>query len=149
MRRAAAQVCIIGGGYGGLCAGARLVEAGIDPESIRIVDKAGDVGGTWVTLTPSLTLTLTLTLTLQYWNRYPGAMCDVESYVYMPFCEEMGYEPTQKYAQQPELLAHSQLMAQRYGLYKKACFGAHVTAMEWDEGAGMWTIQTNAEDKFR
>lgn len=111
------EVCVVGTGYGGLCAGARLVEAGIPSSDIRMIDKAGDVGGTW------------------YWNRYPGAMCDVESYVYMPLCEEMGYVPTQKYAQQPEIYAHSQMIAQHYGLYEKACFGAQVTGMEWDEAA--------------
>lgn len=111
------EVCIVGTGYGGLCAGARLVEAGIAPSDIRMIDKAGDVGGTW------------------YWNRYPGAMCDVESYVYMPLCEEMGYVPTQKYAQQPEIYAHSKMIAERYGLYEKACFEAQVTGMKWDEQA--------------
>ena len=65
-------------------------------------------------------------------------MCDVESYVYMPLCEEMGYVPTQKYAQQPELFAHSQQIAERYGLYEKACFGAEVS-----------TIRTQAGDCFR
>ena len=57
------EYAILGAGYGGLCAGARLREAGVAAADIRLVDKAGDVGGTW------------------YWNRYPGAMCDVESYV--------------------------------------------------------------------
>src|SRR4029450_8606067 len=56
------EVAVIGGGFGGLLAGARLCEAGI--EDIRIIEKGGDFGGTW------------------YWNRYPGAMCDVESYIY-------------------------------------------------------------------
>jgi hypothetical protein len=106
------EVCVVGTGYGGLCAGARLVEAGISPSDIRMIDKAGDVGGTW------------------YWNRYPGAMCDVEAYVYMPLCEETGYVPTQKYAQQPEIYAHSQMVAEHYGLYEKACFNAQVTGTD-------------------
>ena len=58
-----------GGGYGGLLAGARLREIGV--ESIRMIDKAGDFGGTW------------------YWNRYPGAQCDIEAYVYMPLLDEL------------------------------------------------------------
>ncbi|MEZ5228865.1 MAG: NAD(P)-binding protein [Acidimicrobiales bacterium] len=58
------EVVIVGGGFGGLLAGARLREAGFD--DLRLIEKGGDVGGTW------------------YWNRYPGAMCDVESYVYPP-----------------------------------------------------------------
>ena len=72
------EVAIIGAGYGGLCAGARMVMAGVDASSIRLIDSAGDVGGTW------------------YWNRYPGAMCDIESYCYMPLLEELGYIPTEK-----------------------------------------------------
>jgi hypothetical protein len=75
------EVLIIGGGFGGLLAGARLREAGID--DIRMVEKGGDFGGTW------------------YWNRYPGAACDVESYVYLPLLEEIGYMPKEKYSQAP------------------------------------------------
>ena len=125
------EVCVVGTGYGGLCAAARLVEAGIASSDIRLIDKAGDVGGTW------------------YWNRYPGAMCDVESYVYMPLCEEIGYTPTMKYAQQPEIYKHSQMIMNHYGLYDKACFGAQVTGMEWEEDAGMWAITSSAGDAFR
>ena len=82
------DVLLIGGGFGGLQAGARLREAGV--EDICIIEKGGDFGGTW------------------YWNRYPGAQCDVESYVYLPLLEELDYIPTQKYSQAPEILAHSQ-----------------------------------------
>ena len=62
------EVVIIGGGFGGLLAGARLREAGI--HDFRIIEKGGDFGGTW------------------YWNRYPGASCDIESYVYFPLLEK-------------------------------------------------------------
>ncbi|HSL75102.1 MAG TPA: NAD(P)-binding protein [Ilumatobacteraceae bacterium] len=79
------EVLIIGGGFGGLLAGARLRDAGID--DIRVVEKGGDFGGTW------------------YWNRYPGAACDVESYVYLPLLEEIGYMPTEKYSHAAEILA--------------------------------------------
>jgi len=67
------DVAVIGGGFGGLLAGARLREAGVD--SIRVIEKGGDFGGTW------------------YWNRYPGAQCDIESYIYLPLLEEIGYVP--------------------------------------------------------
>ena len=72
----AVDALIIGGGFGGLLAGARLRQAGV--KDICGVEKGGDFGGTW------------------YWNRYPGAMCDVESFVYMPFCDELGIVPTEK-----------------------------------------------------
>ena len=91
---------MIGGGFGGLLAGARLREAGVD--DIRIIEKGGDFGGTW------------------YWNRYPGAQCDVESYIYLPLLEELGYVPTEKYARAPEILAHSQAIGRHYDLYRDA-----------------------------
>ena len=91
------EVTIIGGGFGGLLMGARLREAGYG--SIRLVEKAGDVGGTW------------------YWNRYPGAMCDVESYVYLPLLEELGYMPSTKYPFAPEIFEHSKAIARHFGLY--------------------------------
>jgi len=125
------EVCIIGAGYGGLTAGAHLVREGVDPKDIRLLDKAGDVGGTW------------------YWNRYPGAMCDIEAYIYMPLCEELGYTPTEKYAHQPEILSHSKLIAERYGLYANACFGAAVSELRWEDGLGMWIVRTSRGDAFR
>ena len=79
------EVAVIGGGFGGLLAGARLREAGF--KDIRVIEKAGDFGGTW------------------YWNRYPGAMCDVESYCYLPLLEELDYIPKHKYSFAPEILA--------------------------------------------
>ena len=63
------EVAIIGGGFGGMLAAARLREAGID--DFRIIEKGGDFGGTW------------------YWNRYPGASCDIDSYVYFPLLEKI------------------------------------------------------------
>ena len=105
---------MIGGGFGGLLAGARLREAGI--ESIRIIEKGGDFGGTW------------------YWNRYPGAMCDVESYIYLPLLEELGYVPTEKYARAPEILAHSQAIGRKYDLYReRAASRPRSTELRWDE----------------
>ena len=81
------DVVVIGGGFGGLLAAARLREAGVD--DIRIIEKGGDFGGTW------------------YWNRYPGAACDIESYIYLPLLEETGYIPKEKYSRAPEILDHS------------------------------------------
>ena len=123
------EIAIIGGGFGGLIAGARLKELGF--EDIRLVEKGGDFGGTW------------------YWNRYPGAACDTEAYIYLPLLEELNYVPTQKYAHAPEILSHSQNIAKKYNLYENACLETEVTALNWDENAAKWIIQTNREDRFR
>ena len=120
---------IIGGGFGGLLAGARLREAGI--EKIRIIESGGDFGGTW------------------YWNRYPGAQCDIESYIYMPLLEELKYVPTEKYAHGPEILAHAQAIGRHYDLYRHACFQTQVTALDWDESANRWTVRTDREDEIK
>ncbi len=123
------EVLVIGGGFGGLLAAARLREAGI--EDIRIIEKGGDFGGTW------------------YWNRYPGAMCDVESYIYLPLLEELGYVPTEKYARAPEILAHSQAIGRKYDLYRGACFQTEVTEMRWDSDSARWIVSTDRDDRMR
>jgi cyclohexanone monooxygenase len=123
------EIAIIGGGFGGLIAGARLKELGF--EDIRLIEKGGDFGGTW------------------YWNRYPGAACDTEAYIYLPLLEELDYVPSQKYAHAPEILSHSQNIAKKYNLYENACLETEVTALNWDENASRWIIQTNRKDKFR
>src|ERR1035437_8178862 len=98
----AVDVLIIGGGFGGLLAAARLREAGV--ERIRIIEKGGDFGGTW------------------YWNRYPGAQCDIESYIYLPLLEETGYIPREKYSFADEIREHSRRIGEHFDLYKDACF---------------------------
>ena len=84
------EVVIVGGGFAGMLTAINLTGSGIT--DFRIVEKAGDLGGTW------------------YWNRYPGCMCDVESYTYLPLLEETGYMPTEKYASAPEIFAYCQLL---------------------------------------
>ena len=121
-------VAIIGGGFAGLIAGARLKQAGID--DVRIIDKAGDFGGTW------------------YWNRYPGAQCDVESYVYLPLLEETDYVPTEKYARAPEILEHCRRIGKQFGLYDNACLGTQVTEARWDPDQSTWLISTDRGDLF-
>ena len=123
------EVVIIGGGFGGLLAGARLREAGV--EDLRIIEKGGDFGGTW------------------YWNRYPGAQCDIESYIYLPLLEELGYLPKEKYSFAPEILAHSRAIGEKYHLYENACFQTEVTEMRWDEAALRWEISTNRGDRMK
>jgi len=123
------EVVVIGGGFGGLLAGARLREAGV--EDIRVIEKGGDFGGTW------------------YWNRYPGAACDVESYIYLPLLEELAYVPKEKYTRAPEILAHSKAIGQKYDLYRNACFQTEVTEMRWDEDSARWIISTNRGDRMK
>ncbi|HEX4818080.1 MAG TPA: NAD(P)/FAD-dependent oxidoreductase [Nonomuraea sp.] len=121
-------VAIVGGGFAGLVTGARLKEAGV--EDVRIVDKAGDFGGTW------------------YWNRYPGAQCDTASYVYMPLLEETGHMPTEKYAHAPEILEHCRRIGKHYGLYDNALFHTEVRRLEWDEAGSRWHVRTDRGDHF-
>ena len=120
---------VVGGGFGGLLTGARLTEAGV--KRVRIIEKGGDFGGTW------------------YWNRYPGAACDVESYVYLPLCEELNFVPKEKYTHAPEILAHSRAIGEKFNLYEHACFQTEVERMEWDEDNKLWTVYTNRGDKMR
>jgi cyclohexanone monooxygenase len=122
------EFAIIGGGFGGLLMGARLREAGF--ESLRMVESGGDFGGTW------------------YWNRYPGAMCDVESYVYLPLLEELGYIPRHKYSFAPEILEHSRAIARHYRLYDNALLQTAVTELRWDEAAARWIVSTDRGDRF-
>jgi cation diffusion facilitator CzcD-associated flavoprotein CzcO len=122
------EFAIIGGGFGGLLMGARLREAGF--ESLRMVEAAGDFGGTW------------------YWNRYPGAMCDVESYCYLPLLEELGYMPKHKYSFAPEILEHSRAIGRHYGLYDQALLQTKVTELRWDDAASVWIVSTDRGDRF-
>jgi cyclohexanone monooxygenase len=122
-------VAVIGAGLAGLLAGARLKQAGVD--DVRLIDKSGDVGGTW------------------YWNRYPGAQCDVESYIYLPLLEETGYLPTEKYAHGPEILEHCRRIAEHFDLYANACLSTEVTAVEWDGPSSCWRIRTDRGDDMR
>jgi len=123
------EVIIVGGGFGGMLAAARLREAGID--DFRIIEKGGDFGGTW------------------YWNRYPGASCDIESYVYFPLLEETGFVPKKKYTDAPETLEYCQILSKKFKLYENVCFQTEVTSTKWDEEAERWVIHTNKKDRMK
>jgi len=123
------EVVIIGGGFSGLLAAARLREQGVD--DFRILEAGGDFGGTW------------------YWNRYPGAQCDIESYCYLPLLEELGYVPKEKYSYVSEIFEHSQRIGREYGLYAQACFQTRVSRLAWDEGLKRWRIATNRGDDIK
>ena len=123
------EVLIVGGGFGGLMAAARLREAGVD--DVRVVEAGADVGGTW------------------YWNRYPGAQCDVESYIYLPLLEETGYMPQEKYAYAPEIYAHTRRVAEHFDLYELACFQTRVTQLRWDVDLARWHALTDRGDDMK
>jgi len=125
----AVDVVIIGGGFGGLLAGARLREAGV--KDIRVIEKGGDFGGTW------------------YWNRYPGAQCDIESYIYLPLLEETGYTPKEKYSFAPEVLAHARRIGEKFDLYRNVCFQTQIKAITWSEDECRWIVTTDRGDSMR
>ena len=120
------EVVIIGGGFGGMLAAARLQEAGIT--DFTLIEKGGGFGGTW------------------YWNRYPGASCDIEAYVYLPLLEETGFIPKQKYTNAEETLEYCEVLAQRYGLYEHALLQTQVKKVAWQESRRRWQVTTDRGD---
>jgi cation diffusion facilitator CzcD-associated flavoprotein CzcO len=122
------ECLFIGGGFSALLTAARLRERGV--ESIRIVEKGSDVGGTW------------------YWNRYPGAACDVSAYDYLPLLEELNHVPESFFAKGPEIFAHCQNIAKKYDLYDLAMFQTTVTSTHWNEKEKLWRLTTDRGDKL-
>ncbi len=123
------DVAIIGAGMSGVVIGAKLRDAGV--RRIMLVDKAGGIGGTW------------------YWNRYPGVMCDVESYIYMPMLEELDCVPTTRYASGDEIRLHLDSIATKYELVDDALFHTGVETSEWDESSSRWVVRTDRGDEVR
>lgn len=120
------KVAVIGGGFSGILAAARLRQAGIS--DIRIIEAGSDFGGTW------------------YWNRYPGAQCDIDSYCYLPLLEELGYMPGEKYAYAPEIFEHCQRIGRAFDLYETAIFHRRVRTIRWSAERKHWQIATNRGD---
>ena len=122
------EFLVIGAGFAGIMTAARLKQSGYT--DIMIVEAGSDFGGTW------------------YWNRYPGAQCDIEAYCYMPFLEETNYMPKGKYAFGPEIYEHSCRIADHFGLRDHACFSTWITGMHWQEGSKRWRVSTSRDDKL-
>jgi cyclohexanone monooxygenase len=121
---------IVGAGFAGLYLLHRLRGLGIPAICLEAAD---DVGGTW------------------YWNRYPGARCDVESMQYSySFSEELQQEWrwSERFAAQPEILAYARHVAERYDLRRDIRFETRVTDAAWDDAAGVWNIATNRGEKL-
>ncbi|MBM3657887.1 MAG: NAD(P)/FAD-dependent oxidoreductase [Actinobacteria bacterium] len=122
------HVVVVGGGFAGMLTAINLTKQGVT--DFRIVEKAGDFGGTW------------------YWNRYPGCMCDVESYTYLPMLEATGYMPTERYASASEIFEYCKLLGQTFDLYPHALFQTVITGAEWDDGSGKWIVTTSRGDRI-
>ena len=121
----ACDAVVVGAGFAGLYMLHRLREAGF---SARAFEAGGDVGGTW------------------YWNRYPGARCDVESMEYSySFCEalQQEWEWSERYAGQPEILRYANHVAERFDLKRDITFRTRVTRAVFDEDADRWRIGTD------
>ncbi|GMO98848.1 flavin-containing monooxygenase [Bradyrhizobium sp. TM239] len=119
------DVAVVGAGFAGLYLLHRLRKAGFRAVGL---EEAGDVGGTW------------------YWNRYPGARCDIQtidySYTFDPELET-AWTWSEKYATQPEILRYLGFVADRYDLRGDIRFGTKVTEAKWDEKAERWQLTTD------
>jgi hypothetical protein len=107
------DVLVVGGGMSGIMTAVRLMQNGVT--DIRLLERGGDFGGTW------------------YWNQYPGAACDTESSIYMPFLDDTGYVPTEKYAGQPELQSYLKALANQMGVTPHALFNTKAQTITWNE----------------
>jgi cation diffusion facilitator CzcD-associated flavoprotein CzcO len=121
---------VVGAGFSGLYALHRLRESGL---TVRVLEAGDGVGGTW------------------FWNRYPGARCDVESLEYSySFSEELQQEWSwsERYPAQGEVLRYLEHVADRFELWPDIQLGARVVEAAFDEGAGRWSIVTEAGETF-
>ncbi|MEM0988792.1 MAG: NAD(P)/FAD-dependent oxidoreductase [Pseudomonadota bacterium] len=117
-----ADVVIVGAGFAGMYLLKLMREAGLDAV---VLEQGMGVGGTW------------------YWNRYPGARCDVESiqysHKYLPELEQE-WNWSERYAPQPEILAYAEEIADRLDVWRSICFGREVKSATWDDTAREWTV---------
>src|SRR5271168_5158846 len=120
------DVAVVGAGFAGLYLLHRLRKAGF---TTQVIEEAGDVGGTW------------------YWNRYPGARCDIQtidySYTFDPELER-AWKWSEKYATQSEILRYLGFVADRYDLRRDIHFGTSVASAQWNEGSQRWLLTTTA-----
>ena len=124
------DVVIVGAGFAGLYMLYRARELGL---STVVLEAGGGVGGTW------------------YWNRYPGARCDVESMQYSyQFSDdlEQEWEWTERYAGQPEILRYLEHVADRFDLWPHIQLDTQVTEAMFEDGSGRWSVRTGQRDEF-
>ncbi|KAI0183715.1 putative cyclohexanone monooxygenase [Xylaria flabelliformis] len=122
------KVLIVGAGIGGVVAAVKLLEKGID--DVCIVDKASRFGGTWA------------------WNQFPGAACDVESYLYFPFLEETGYLPKRRFSYSDEILEHFHRIVAKWDLKPRSYLQTEITSVIWDESIRRWHTKSAQGDHF-
>jgi cyclohexanone monooxygenase len=121
---------VVGAGFAGMYMLHCLRELGL---SARVIEAGSGVGGTW------------------YWNRYPGARCDVESMQYSySFSDKLDqdWEWSEKYSPQPEILAYANHVADRYDLRRNIQFNTRVTEVTFDEAANRWIVETDQGDRI-
>ncbi|MEX1237652.1 MAG: NAD(P)/FAD-dependent oxidoreductase [Pseudomonadales bacterium] len=121
---------IVGAGFAGMYMLYRLRKCGL---SVRVIEAGDGVGGTW------------------YWNRYPGARCDVESMEYSyDFDDDLQqqWEWTERYAAQPEILQYANHVADRFDLHRDIDFETRVTSATFDESANNWSVTTDRGDRL-
>ncbi len=121
---------VVGAGFAGMYLLHRLRGLGF---RTVVLEAAGDVGGTW------------------YWNRYPGARCDIQSIDYSYSFDpelEAEWQWTEKYATQPEILRYANHVAERYDLRRDIRFDTRVDGARWDDGGSMWRIRTDSGDEM-
>ena len=121
---------VIGAGFSGMYMLHRLRDMlGL---SVRVYEDGDGVGGTW------------------YWNRYPGARCDSESYIYCyTFDRQLlqEWEWSERYPEQPEIMRYLNHVADRFDLKRNIRFDTRVTAARWDDATGLWHVDTEANGK--
>jgi cyclohexanone monooxygenase len=125
------EAVVIGAGFAGLYTVYKLRALGI---SHRAFEQGGGVGGTW------------------YWNRYPGASSDSESWVYsFTFSPELEQEWkwSRRFPEQPEILSYLEHVAERFNLKSAFDFNTRVTAARYDEASARWIVETQAGEQVR
>lgn len=124
------DVVVAGAGFSGIYLVHKLRDAGF---SFRVLESGGDVGGTW------------------YWNRYPGARCDIPTTDYTfswdPDLEDE-WTWSEKYATQPEILRYAQFVANKHDMYPHITFNTSVKNAAWDDPTKKWTIATSTGESI-
>ncbi len=125
------DVLVVGAGFGGMYMLHRARQLGL---RAQVLEAGSDVGGTW------------------YWNRYPGARCDVESLEYSYQFDEalqQEWQWSERYAPQPEILAYCQHVAERFDLRRDIEFNTRVLSAHFDEAAKRWSVTTERGQTFQ